>query len=29
MQLGVWESAVFSPSGDWGGGRAEIDFGAF
>ena len=27
-QLGVWESAASSPSGVWGGGPAEIEFGA-
>jgi len=25
----VWGSAVSSPSGVWGGARAEIEFGAF
>ena len=27
--LGVWESAVSSPSGVWGGAPAEIEFRAF
>ena len=29
IQLGVWGSAVSSPSGVWGIAPAEIDFGAF
>ena len=29
IQLGVWGSAVSSPSGVWGGAPAEIDCGAF
>ena len=29
LKLGVWGSAVSSPSGVWGGAPAEIDFGAF
>ena len=28
-QLGVWASTVISPSGVWGGARAEIEFVAF
>jgi len=28
IQLGVWESAVSSPSGVWGGAPDEIEFGA-
>ena len=28
-QLGVWASAVISPSGVWGGAPAEIEFVAF
>jgi len=26
---GVWQSAVSSPTGVWGGAPAEIEFGAF
>ena len=29
IQLGVWESAVSSPSGVWGTAPAEIEFGVF
>ena len=28
IQLGIWESAVSSPSGVWGGAPSEIEFGA-
>jgi len=28
-QLGVWGSAVSSPSGVWGGSLENLDFGAF